>query len=162
MEATRNPTKAKERHMQDQTKSLEVFAQFAGKALETLTVWADANQRVVRELVTLSAATATESARLYAELQSSTVEAVRESQAYWLKRQTDGPEIPKDPVLWYQKGLAETIEGTQKAVRFIEGGAQAVTKSAEQLQATAEQTGKEIQAALSGLAARMQEIFAAA
>ena len=92
--------------MQDQTKSLETFAQFAGKALETLTVWADANQRVVRELVGLSAATATESARLYAELQSSTVEAVRESQAYWLKRQTDGPEIPKDPVLWYQKGLA--------------------------------------------------------
>ena len=48
--------------MQDQTKPLEVFAQFAGKALETLTVWADANQRVVRELVNLSAATATESA----------------------------------------------------------------------------------------------------
>ena len=148
--------------MQDQTKSLETFAQFAGKALETLTVWADANQRVVRELVGLSAATATESARLYAELQSSTVEAVRESQAYWLKRQTDGPEIPKDPTLWYQKGLAETIEGTQKAVRFIEGGAQAAARSAEQLQATAEQTGKEIQATLSGLSARMQEIFAAA
>ena len=148
--------------MQDQTKSLEVFAQFAGKALETLTVWADANQRVVRELVNLSAATATESARLYAELQSSTVEAVRESQAYWLKRQTDAPELPKDPIVWYQKGLAETIEGTQKAVRFIEGGAQAVTKSAEQLQTTAEQTGKEIQATLSGLVTRMQEIFTAA
>jgi hypothetical protein len=148
--------------MQDQTKSLEGFSQFAAKALETLTVWADANQRVVRELATLSAATATEGARLYAELQSSTVEAIRESQAYWLKRQTDGPEIPRDPVLWYQKGLAETLDGTQKAIRFIEGGAQAVARSAEQLQATAEQAGKEIQATLSGLSTRMHDILAAA
>ena len=37
-----------------------------------------------------------------------------------------------------------------------------MTKSAEQLQTTAEQAGKEIQATLSGLATRMQEIFAGA
>jgi len=144
--------------MQDPTKSPDVFTQLAAKALETLTVWADANQRVVRELVSLSAATATETARLCAELQSTTVEAVRESQAYWLGRPADVPEIPRDPLLWYQKGL---VEATQKALRFIEGGAQAMTKSGEQLQATAAGTGKEIQATLSGLAVRMQEIYAA-
>lgn len=147
--------------MQDPTKAPDVFTQLAAKTLETLTVWTDANQRVVRELVNLSAATTKETARLCAELQSSTVEALRESQAYWLKRQADVPEIPKDPLLWYQKGLVEAIEAAQKAFRFIEGGAQAMTKSAEQLQATAEGTGKEIQATLSGLATRMQEIYAA-
>jgi hypothetical protein len=153
-----NPTTtAKETHMQDPTKSADVLTQLAEKTIATLTAWADANQRVVRELVNLGAATATETARLCAELQSTTIEAVRETQAYWLKRQADAPEIPKDPLLWYQKGL---VEATQKAAHFIEGGAQAVTKSAEQLQATAAGSGKEIQATMSGLAARMQEIYA--
>ena len=71
-------------------------------------------------------------------------------------------ELPKDPIAWYQKGLMESIEGTQKAFRFIEGSAQAVTKSAEQVQATVERTGKEIQQTLSTLATRMQEIHSAA
>ena len=154
--------KAKEAPMQDTTKSQEPFGQFAGKALETLSVWADANERVLRELVNLSATAAKETARLYAELQSSAVDAARESQAYWLKRQSEMQELPKDPVAWYQKGLTESIEGTQKAFRFIECTAQAVTKSAEQVQATAERTGKEIQQTLSALATRMQEIYSAA
>ena len=56
----------------------------------------------------------------------------------------------------------ESIEGTQKAFRFIEGTAQTGTKSAEQVQATAERTGKEIQQTLSALATRMHEIYSAA
>jgi hypothetical protein len=148
--------------MPDPTKSPEMLAQLAAKALDTLTVWADANQRVMHELVNLSAATAKETGRLYGELQSSVVEVVRDSQAYWLKRQGAGPELPTDPILWYQKGLVEAIEGSQKALRFIETGAQAVTKSAEQVQAAAERSGKEIQATLSGFATRMHEIVTAA
>ena len=148
--------------MQDTTKSQEPFGQFAGKTLETLSLWADVNQGVLRELVKLSATAAKETARLYAELQSSAVDEVRESQAYWLERQSQMQELSKDPVAWYQKGLMESIDGTQKAFRFIEGTAQAVTKSAEQVQATAERTGKGIQQTLSALATRMQEIYSAA
>lgn len=148
--------------MEDTTKWQEPFGQFAGKTLETLSLWADANQGVLRELVNLSTTTAKETAGLYAELQSSAVDAVREGQAYWLKRQSEMQELPKDPVAWYQKGLMESIEGTQKAFRFMEGTAQAVTKSAGQVQATAERTGKEIQQTLSALATRMQEIYSAA
>ena len=51
------------------------------KALETLTVWADASQRVLREVVDLGTATAKESVRLYGELQQSALEAFREPQS---------------------------------------------------------------------------------
>ena len=148
--------------MSNPTKSPEMCAQFASKALDTLTVWAEANQRVMHELVTLSVTATKETGRLYAELQSSTVEAVRESQAYWLKRQTGGAEIPTDPIGWWQRTFVDAIEGTQKAFRLAETSAQALTKGTEQLQATAERSGKEIQAALTGLATRMQEIYATA
>ncbi|TMQ26927.1 MAG: hypothetical protein E6K82_03090 [Candidatus Rokuibacteriota bacterium] len=55
--------------MQDVKKAQEMFTQGSGRAVETMTVWADANQRVLRELAELSAATAKEGVRLYAELQ---------------------------------------------------------------------------------------------
>ena len=44
--------------MEGTKKAQEAFTQSAGKAVETLSVWADANQRVMRELAELSAVTA--------------------------------------------------------------------------------------------------------
>src|SRR6266850_2524084 len=68
----------KGRIMHDAKKAQEMFTQGSGKVVETMTVWADANQRVLRELAELSAATAKEGVRLYAELQQSGIEAARE------------------------------------------------------------------------------------
>jgi len=150
--------------MQDATKAYEksgeIFAQFTGKTLEGLALWADTNQRVLREMVNLSTVTTKEAARLCAELHSSAVEAIRESQTEWLKRQS--AELPKDPVLWYQKGLAESIDGAQNAVRYVEASGRAVTRTTQQIQASAERSGKEIQDAYSTLATRMQQVCAGA
>jgi methyl-accepting chemotaxis protein len=141
-------------------KAQELFTQGAGKAVETMTVWADANQRVLRELAELSAATAKESVRLYAELQQSAIEAMRDAQATALRWQATLQEAPKDPVGWYQRVLTEGVENTQKAFRMIEGNAQAVTKSAERLQTTAEQAGKGIQETFSTVVTKMKDVYA--
>jgi beta-N-acetylglucosaminidase len=53
------------------------LTQWSGKVFETATVWTDANQRVLRELVDFSAATAREGVKLYAELQQKALEALR-------------------------------------------------------------------------------------
>src|SRR3989304_1112962 len=55
--------KQEERPMIDEKKAQEVLGQVTGKTAETLTVWADANQRVLREGVELGAVTAKESGR---------------------------------------------------------------------------------------------------
>ena len=67
--------------MQDTKKAQEMFTQNSGKVVEAMTVWSEANQRVVRELAELSAVAAKEGVRLYAELQQSGIEALREAQA---------------------------------------------------------------------------------
>jgi hypothetical protein len=142
-------------------KAQEILTQGTGKAVETLTVWADANQRVLRELAELSAATAKESVRLYAELQQSAIEAMREAQATALRWQATLQEAPKDPMSWYQRALTDGVENTQKAFRMLEGNAQAVTKSAERLQTTAEQAGKGIQETFSAVVTKMKDVYAA-
>ena len=136
----------------------ELFGQFTSKAAEALGLWADAHQKIVRELADLSVGAVKESVQLYAKLQSSALDAVKEGQGYWLRRQADPTEWQKDPFGWYQKSLLEGIQETQKTFKLVEGNAQAVTRTAEQLQASAEKTAKEIQQTFSSLAADVKTL----
>ena len=143
----------------DPKKAQELFGQLTGKAVETMTVWADANQRVLREVVELGAATAKEGVRLYAELQQSAIEALRDSQASALRWQTAWQNGAKDPVEFYQKALADGVDGAQKAFKLLEGQAQACTRSAERLQTSAEQAGKGIQESYTTIVSKVKDVY---
>lgn len=145
--------------MIDEKKTQELLGQFAGKAVETMTVWADANQRVLREMVEFGAAGAKESVRLYAELQQSAIEALKDSQAAALRWQTAWQDGAKDPVQFYQKAVADSVDTAQKAFKVLEAGAQAVTRSAERLQTSAEQAGKGIQETYTAVVAKMKDVY---
>ncbi|HMB32679.1 MAG TPA: hypothetical protein VKV41_01535 [Methylomirabilota bacterium] len=138
----------------------ELFSQMTGRAVEAFSMFAEANQKIMRDLVDLSASTAKEGVRLYAELSSSAVEALKESQSYLLRRQSELQEAPRDPLSVYQKGVLESVEGAQKAFKILESNAQAMTRSAERLQVTAEQTGKDIQATFAQVASKVKSLSA--
>ncbi len=146
--------------MIDEKKTQELFGQLTGKAFETMTAWADANQRVLRELVEFSTASAKEGVRLYAEFQQSTIEAVKDSQATVLRWQNTWQDGAKDPAQLYQRAVAEGVETAQKAFKVLEAGAQAITRSAERLQTSAEQAGKGIQETYTTAAAKMKDVYA--
>jgi hypothetical protein len=145
--------------MDDQKRAQEMFGQLTGKAVETMTVWADANQRVLRELVELSTATAKEGVRLCGELQQGALETLRSSQsaaAHWPSAWANGP---KDPAQLYQKALMTGVDGVEKAFKLMEGQAQAITRSAERLQSSAEQAGKGIQETYIAVVEKMKDVY---
>jgi hypothetical protein len=86
----------------------DLFQQFTGRAVEAFSLWADANQKVLRDLVDFSATTAKEGVRLYAEIQSSAVEAVKVGQSYLLRRQGELQDAPRDPLGFCQKGMLDS------------------------------------------------------
>lgn len=138
--------------------SPEFFADMQSKALEAFSVFADMNHRVLQELVGLSASTAKEGMRAYAELQSATVDAARTTQAPMSQPEAI-EELRRNPFSWYQKSLLTFVEGTQKAFRLLEANGQVVTRSAERLQASADRTAQEIQENLTSSVGRMKEIY---
>lgn len=138
----------------------ELMAELTGRTVEAFSLWADANQKVLRELVDLSAGTAREGVRLYAEIQSSALEAVKEGQAYLLRRQDAIQDAPRDPLGAYQKGALDSAESAQKTFRLLEGTVQAMSRSAERLQTTADHAGQEIQSTVAQLAGRVQSLYA--
>lgn len=146
--------------MIDEKKAQELYGQLTGKATEAATAWAEANQRVLRELVDLQAAAAKEGVRLWGELQQGALEALRDSQAGALRWQSAWPEAVKDPVGFYQQAVLDGVETAQKAFRLLEGQTQAVTRSAERLQASAEQAGRGIQETYKETVARLKDLYA--
>jgi hypothetical protein len=140
--------------------SPEFFATMQGKALEAFSVVADMNHRVLQGLVGLSAATAKEGLRTFAELQTATMESAMVDQAPHFGASSETIEVLRqNPFVWYQKGLLGVLEGTQKTYRLLEANSQVVTRSAERLQASADQTGQEIQEALNTSVSRLKEIY---
>ena len=148
--------------MTNTTQVTEFFSQLTGRTAEAFSLWADANQKVLRELVDLSATTAKEGVRLYAEIQSGAVEAVKSGQAFLLRRQTETQDAPGDPFACYQKNVMESVENAQQAFKLLEGNAQALSRSAERLQMTAEQAAKEIQGTFAQLAGKVKSLYSAA
>jgi hypothetical protein len=145
--------------MDEARKAEEMFGHLAGKMVETMSAWADANQRVLRELVELSTATAKEGVRLCGELQQGAIESLRSSQATatrWQSAWTDGT---KDPAQLYQKALLSGVDGVEKAVKLMEGQAQAITRSAERIQTSAEQAGKGIQESYAVVVEKMKGVY---
>jgi hypothetical protein len=111
-----------------------MWTQLTGKTLETMTVWADASERMLKDWVELGSGAAKESLRLYGELQTRALEGA--------------------------KALAEGKYGPETARQMAAEGVQTLTRVAERMQATAEQTGKGIQATLTDAVAKTKEIYA--
>jgi hypothetical protein len=137
----------------------ELFTEMQSKAMEAFAALAQTNQRVMQGFVDLSVATAKESMRAYAEIQSAAVDATRGVQSATPAYPTT-EELQSDPFSAYQRGLLATVDGTQRWFRLLEANAQVVTRSAERLQASADRTGKEIQEALTSYMSRMKELYA--
>jgi hypothetical protein len=145
--------------MDVQKKAEAMIGELAGKMVETMTVWADANQRVLRELVELSTATAKEGVRLCGELQQGAIETLKSSQSTATRWQTAWSDGVKDPAQLYQKALLTGVDGVEKAVRLMEGHTQAITRSAERIQTSAEQAGKGIQETYAAVVEKIKGVY---
>ena len=64
--------------MDDAARAQEMWTQFTGKNLEMLTVWADANQRMLKEWVEFASGAAKEGLRVYGELVTDAVAKTKE------------------------------------------------------------------------------------
>jgi methyl-accepting chemotaxis protein len=140
----------------------EFFGQFSGKGIEALSLWMDANQKLVRELADLSASTVKEGADLCAQLQSSALESVKAGQAFWLRQQGDLAKWKSDPMGCYHTSLLEAIQETQKSLKVCQDSFQAMTQTVEHIQAASEKTAKEIQQTCSTLATGMKAVYSPA
>ena len=137
-------------------------ARYSGKAIEALTLWADANQKILRKLAEFSAAAIEEAIQFNGKLQSNTMDALKEAQGYCVSQQSHLGDLQKDPFGSYQRNLLGGMQEVQTGFKLLEKNTLAFTQSAERFQATAEKASREIQQACSKLVAETQGLYASA
>jgi hypothetical protein len=119
--------------MDDAARAQEMWRDLTGKNLELMTVWAEASRRMLTECVELTYGTTKEALQLYGELQGQAVEGF--------------------------KAMAQGAYGPQAACHFAEENVQTLTRTAERLQASAEQAGKGMQTTLTDAVSKTKEIY---
>ena len=134
--------------------------EIGAKALDAVSAIAEANQRVIGQLVELSSSAGADRLRTLGELHSAAAEATRAVFTPMNPREAF-EEFRQDPVAWYRKGLLSALDGTQRMVKLFETSAQIVTRDTERFQGAAERTGKEIQDAVGACANRLRDLCAA-
>ena len=114
-----------------------MYTQFAGKTVETLSLWAETNQHPEGDR------------RLHGRNGQGGRAPLRRDAAECGQALSEAPtSLPWQPATWQ--------ESYQKAFRLFEGNIQAVSRSAERVQSSAEQAGKGIQEAFSGIAEKLK------
>jgi len=132
--------------------------EIGGKTLDAVSAFAEANQRVVGQLIELSSTAAAERLRAFGELQSAAVEAARAAMPTASPREAL-EELRQDPFAWYRKGLIAAMDSAQRVFKLFETNAQIVSRSAQRFQGSADRTSKEIQDAVSAYTSRMRELY---
>ena len=128
------------------------------KGLEAATAFAEANQRVIGQLIELSSTAASERLRAFGEMQAAAVEMARAAMPMGTIR--EGIEdLRTDPLGWYRRGALSALEGGQRLFKLFETNAHIVSRTTERFQGSAERASKEIQDAVGGYVTRVRQIY---
>jgi hypothetical protein len=157
-QAQRAASEASRRMQESTNEATKVVTKLADRGAQATAALTEANQRVMSEFMGLSMETFQESARLLMQMQQSTLDMMRQSQAAAVRAQMAWPEAFKDPLRWYQSVCQESVEGARKAFDAVNGTSEAVTESVSRLQASTQQAGTKIEHAISTAASRMKDV----
>ena len=134
----------------------------ARKAIEAWNLCLNTNMQTCQQLTNWWANVIKENVSLYAELQTSTLEACQEGSAYATRRLSTLPEDMRDPLVASQRTAREFADSTAKIAKLFQGNAQALWRSGEQCWLTTQQTGNAIQDHYTRLSNALMTLYSAA
>lgn len=160
-ETTRRPqegARRQERVTDSGTEAARVASQLSELGAQTIGLWADVNQKVVRDLMEVSTNTMRESARLVMHLQETQLDAARELQSAVWRSWLTWPQAFSDPLRWYQQIGEESVDGVQRLVRLGRRSMEGLGQTVDRLEGSAEQAARSLDGTFKEAASRMHEI----
>jgi hypothetical protein len=133
--------------------------QWLSQTFAAVSVYADTNLNVLRQLTDFSANVAKENVSLGAALQASTIEALQEGQAYVFGRLSALSEVPQHPLHYSQSSLHESAASAEKGLKLLQDNTHAILGAIEQYWITARQTSSSIQASYAQLADKLKGLY---
>jgi hypothetical protein len=143
----------------DQTQ--EAVQDYSNRALDTLVLWTEVNQKVARQLLDLSATSAKEGLQLLTQVQSANIDALRSAVTAVSERQGAVEEYQRNPADWYRNTALAGIEQAKQGFQVLQGNAQALTHYAETVRGTTTEATQAVRDAFETVATKVREDAAA-
>jgi hypothetical protein len=135
------------------------FGETQVKAIEAMSAYAQANQRVLGELIELSSAAAKETLRVWAELESVALAATRTASGQAPTPPATIEDFTRDPLAGYRMGVLAAGEMPQRLMKLFDSNGQIIGQGVQRFQASAEKSGKGIREAVTSYFNRIGEIY---
>ena len=139
----------------DQTQ--EAVQDYSNRALDTLVLWTEVNQKVARQLLDLSATSAKEGLQLLTQVQSANIDALRGAVTAISERQGAVEEFQRNPADWYRNTALAGIEQAKQSFQVLQGNAQALTRYAETVRGTTTEATQAVRDAFETVAIKVRE-----
>ncbi|MGH7392780.1 MAG: hypothetical protein ACREM3_25500 [Candidatus Rokuibacteriota bacterium] len=160
-EATRRPqegARRQERAAETGAEAARVASQLTEFGAQTIGLWAEVNQKVVRDLMEVSTSTMREGARLVMDLQSTQLDAAREMQGAAWRWWLTWPQACSDPMRWYQQIGEEGVDGLKRLVRLGRRSMEGIGQTVDRLEGSAEETARSLDGTFKEATSRMRDI----
>ena len=159
-ESARSPESARrqERPTDTGAEAARVASQLTELGAQTVGLWADVNQKVVRDLMEVSTNTMREGARLAMSLQETQLDAARELQSAAWRWLLTWPQAFSDPMRWYRQIGEEGVDGVQRLVRLGRRSMEGLGQTVERLEGSAEQAARSLDGTFKEAASRLRDI----
>jgi len=137
-----------------------VATQLSEVGTQTIGLWAELNQKVVRDLMDVSLNALRDNGRFLARWHESQIDTFCEAQSaswrWWLTL----PQAYSDPLRWYQQTMEEMVSGVQRAARLGHQSIDGLGATVERLQGTAEEAARSLDGTFKEATSRMRELQA--
>jgi methyl-accepting chemotaxis protein len=138
--------------------AMRMAGQLAGLGNETMTIWTDATQHALRDVLELSAQATQEGARQLIQWQQTNLELLREVQRAAFRWYTVWPEFFRDPIRGSHHSLEKSMEATHRLFETTRRHAEAVAQSYERLERAADTATRTLSDTFREASTRMQDV----
>jgi hypothetical protein len=135
-----------------------VASQLTELGAQTVGLWTEVNQKVVRDLAEVSASTMREGARLVMNLQETQMDAAREMQSAVWRWWLTWPQAFSDPMRWYQQIGEESVDSVQRLARLGRKSMEGLGQTVDRLEGSAEQVARSLDGTFKEATTRMRDI----
>jgi hypothetical protein len=137
-----------------------VAGQLAGLGAETLGIWTEAAQHVLRDVLELSTQATHESTHQLTGWHQTNLELMRELQKAAFRWYVLWPEFFRDPIRGYHRSLEESVEGTHRVFEITRRNAEALAQSYQHLERAADTATRALGDTFREVSTRMQDVCA--
>jgi hypothetical protein len=130
----------------------------AALGAETLSTWADMNQRLGQDLMRVSSSAVEEAVRATSEIQQATFAAWRDASSAAFQWHASWPEVYRDPVRWYQHTFEHAVSAMQDAIDLGRRNTETAMRAFDRLQTHSADAARTLEDTLQQGASKIRDI----